>query len=102
MEGRQGFWATLFDFSFTNFVAMTIITVLYWVSIILAILAALWFIIAGFQNSVGTGIIFVILSPFLFLLYVITARLWLELIAVVFRIEMNTRETARREMHRAA
>ncbi|MCC5843569.1 MAG: DUF4282 domain-containing protein [Verrucomicrobia bacterium] len=36
------------------------------------------------------GIMFLILSPLLFLLYVLGARIWCEMIIVLFRIAENT------------
>lgn len=94
MEQKKGFFGALFDLSFSEFVTTRVIKVLYVLGIILAILVALGFIVSGFTQSVGLGIVFVILSPLIFLLYTILTRIWLEIVIVVFRIAENTREIA--------
>lgn len=93
----MNFLSALFDFSFSEFVTTKIIKILYGILIVLAGVAALVAIIAGFTNSVGQGILMLILSPLVFLLYVILARVWLELVIVIFRIAENVGEIAERK-----
>ncbi len=90
----MNFLPALFDFSFSEFVTTKIIKILYGIFIVLAGVAALVAIIAGFSDSAGMGILMLILSPFLFLLYLIMARVWLELVIVIFRIAENVGEIA--------
>jgi len=93
----MNFLSALFDFSFSEFVTTKIIKILYGILIVLAGVAALVAIISGFTNSVGQGILMLILSPLVFLLYVILARVWLELVIVIFRIAENVGEIAERK-----
>ncbi len=93
----MNFLSALFDFSFSEFVTTKIIKILYGIFIALAVVAALVAIISGFTNSVGQGILMLILSPLVFLLYVIMARVWLELVIVIFRIAENVGEIAERK-----
>lgn len=86
----KGFFASLFDLSFTEFVTTRIIKVLYVLAIILAAIASLAMLIGGFSRGAGGAIMGLILAPLLFLLYVIMARVWLEVIIVLFRIAENT------------
>ena len=93
----MNFLSALFDFSFSEFVTTKIIKILYGILIALAVVAAFVAIIAGFIDSAWQGILMLILSPFLFLLYVIMARVWLELVIVIFRIAENVGEIAERK-----
>ena len=90
----MNFLNALFDFSFTHLITTKIIKVLYGIFMVLAGLAALGAIIAGFSASAEQGILILILSPLIFLLYAIMARVWLELIIVIFRIAEHTAEIA--------
>jgi hypothetical protein len=85
MEAR-GFFEALFDFSFSEFLTPKIIKVLYGIGLVLAAIGALVFIVAGFHRGVGAGIIFLILSPLVFLLYTLAVRIYLEILIVMFRI----------------
>lgn len=91
---EKGFFAALFDFSFTEFITPKIVKVLYGIAVVLAGIAACGFILAGCQQGAGGGIVAIIVAPIVFLLYVIMARVWLEFIVAVFRIAENTRRMA--------
>ena len=95
MKEGVGFFASLFDFSFTEFITTKLIKFLYGLGMLLGAVMALGLIIAGFAQSAIVGILFLILSPLVFLLYVIGARVWLELVIVVFRIAEHTAEIAK-------
>ena len=84
---EKGFFGALFDLSFSSFVTTKIIKVLYVIAIVLAGLGALVWVIAAFTDSVGLGLLtLIVLAPLVFLLYVIYARVLLELLIVIFRI----------------
>lgn len=87
--------AALFDLSFTKFVTLSVIKIIYILGIVLLGLALLGFIIAGFANGFGSGLVALILAPVVGLLYLLILRVQLELIAVIFRIGDNTAATAR-------
>ena len=93
---HKGFFALLFDLSFEEFVTTKIIKVLYVIGIIGAVVYALVFIGMGFSRSAIQGIVTLILSPLVFLLAVIIARVYMELIIVIFRIAESTVEIAHR------
>ena len=95
MDGRMGFVKALFDFSFTEFVTTKILKILYGILIFFAGLGALGIIVSGFYQSAGRGIVMLIISPLLFLLYVIVARVWLEIVIVIFRIAEHTGDIAK-------
>ncbi|MCA9829419.1 MAG: DUF4282 domain-containing protein [Dehalococcoidia bacterium] len=91
----KGFLSRLFDLSFQSFITTSIIKVLYVLFIIFAGLGALSFIAFGFAANAGVGVLMLIISPLVFLLYVIMARVYLEIVIVLFRIHDQTAETAR-------
>jgi len=91
MNGRTGFVASLFDLSFTEFVTTRIIKLLFVLAIIGSAIGALGIVIAGFSSdSTAAGVLALLFSPVVFLLYVLLSRIWLELLIVVFRIAENT------------
>jgi hypothetical protein len=76
----------LFDFSFNQFVTIKMVKVLYLLSILSAGVVALSLIIVGFNASVGFGIFGLLIgAPMIFFLIVISSRVFLEMILVVFR-----------------
>lgn len=92
--GYAGVLATLFDFSFSEFITLKMLKVLYALVIAALGLLALLFVFAGFQLSFLTGVGSVVGAGVLFLLAVTLARIWLEAAVVFFRIAENTAEVA--------
>lgn len=81
------FLRTLFDFSFSQFVGPKIVKFLYGLSILFAVLLALSFIVAGFNASTWLGILALLIgAPLTFLLTVISSRVLLEMVLVIFRM----------------
>ena len=93
MEGK-GFFSSLFDLSFTEFVTTRIIKVLFVLCIIGSGLAALGILIGSFRTGAGGVIIGLIVAAITFLLSVLASRIWLEVIIVLFRIAENTARMA--------
>ena len=87
---KQGFFGGLFDLSFTEFVTIRIIKVLFVLAIVFSGIGALVILIKGFRGGTTTGLLALIAAPIAFLLYVLAARIWLEIIIVLFRIAENT------------
>jgi len=97
MDQQRGFFARLFDFSFSEFITTSIIRVLFVLAVIGSAIAALVMLVGGlvalssdFVRALGM----IILSPIAFILYVIGARVYLELIMIIFRIEEHTEKIA--------
>ena len=95
MEVKLGFFRTLFDFSFSEFVTTKIIKILYGLAILGAGVLALVMIVTSFRASVAGGFLMLILSPLVFLAIVIYARIILEVLIVMFRIAEHTGEIAK-------
>lgn len=90
MNQDQGFLASLYEFSFRHFITVRIVPVLFGIGLVGAVIATIGVIVAGFQSSIGVGILALILSPLVFLLASIAVRVYMELIIVYFRIAENT------------
>ena len=84
-DEAKGFIGALFDLSFTSFITTKIIKVLYIIAIILGGIYALVLIGAGFTAGTMAGLGALIVSPLVFLLFVIGARIYMELVIVIFR-----------------
>ncbi|MBN2310971.1 MAG: DUF4282 domain-containing protein [Candidatus Hydrogenedentes bacterium] len=88
---NKGFFAGLFDFSFSEFITVRLIPVIYFISLLGAALGALGvFISAAATKSVGAILISLVMAPAAFFLSVLLTRIWLEMLIVVFRIAENT------------
>ena len=90
----MGFLRALFDFSFSQFVTAQLVRLLYAIGVLVAAVFAIGAVLRGFGEGVGTGIVALIVAPLIFLVVVIIARVWLELIIVVFRIAEYLRDMA--------
>lgn len=93
MEGK-GFFASLFDLSFSEFITARLIRVLYGIGIVMSGLLALGAVVTGFRRGAVAGILCLVFCPVLFILYVLLARVWCEMIMVLFRIADNTAKLA--------
>ena len=105
--------AGFLDLSFTKFLSLSLIKLLWVISIILILLAAVAGMVYGVTllddtgstpepteenpfpeedpDLTGRGVLILILSPIWAGIQLILTRVFLELLAVVFRIESNTR-----------
>ena len=101
MEEKRGFVASLVDLSFSEFVTTRLVPILYIIAVALAGILAVVVLLSGFMRGIVTGLISLVIAPLAFFLYVILARIWLELVIVLFRVAENTGELvamARREI----
>ena len=90
----QDFFNALFDFSFKEFVTIKIIKVIYGIGLFFAAIGALAVLVKGFQAGILLGILALILTPVVFILYSILVRVYLEVIIVLFRISEDVRQLA--------
>ena len=103
MESQRGFFESLFDFTFTHFITSKIIKFLYGLSIAIAALVTLFFIISAFAKSFWMGSLMLLIGgPIFFLLSVIYSRITLEIIIVIFRISDYAAEIAKQGQSEAA
>ncbi len=86
MDKDKSFLGTLYEFSFERFVTPSVLRILYTLGLVVALLGAFRFIGAGFERGFFTGILSLLISPALFLLYSLLARVAVELVMILFRI----------------
>ena len=95
----KGFVAALLDLSFSEFVTTKVIKILYILLLVMIGLGVVFGVITGligmFTNSFLSGVAVVLFSLVGGVIYVIFARIFMELIIVVFRIAENTSEMVR-------
>ena len=92
---RKGFLASLLDPSFSTLVTTRVIRYLYILLLVLFGLGLLGFIVASIASGSAVQIVIaLIIGPLVALLYVIYARVILEVILAIFRILESSREIA--------
>ncbi len=74
------------DLSFKRFVTPRLVRMLYVLSLLAASFYALSYMFSGFKNGTFSGIFQMVTAPLAFLLYLIIARVTVELILAIFRI----------------
>ncbi|KQC08308.1 MAG: hypothetical protein APR54_00480 [Candidatus Cloacimonas sp. SDB] len=94
MVENKSFLAALFDVSFSEFITTKLIKIIFVIGIVIAAIVALFFIIGAFVSSFWAGLGSLIISPIIFLIYVLIIRIWLELIIVIFKIAENSKIVA--------
>ncbi len=115
MAQGKGFIGSLFDLSFSSFVTVRLVKVLYVLTLVLLVLAYVGIAIAIFagndeqavsigadgtiqsEDSGGSNVLLgvlwlLILGPLMIFFYTLLYRVFFELIVVVFRIYENTRD----------
>jgi Domain of unknown function (DUF4282)/zinc-ribbon domain len=82
----RGFFASLFDLSFSNFVTTKLVKVLFVLAIIGAVLEAIAVIVyTNSPVSPVSPVIGIIAAPVIFFVIVLAARVYMEIIMVTFR-----------------
>ncbi|MFM2179608.1 MAG: hypothetical protein RL015_3706 [Verrucomicrobiota bacterium] len=94
-----GLWSELravldliLDFSFKHFVTPRLIRLLYALSLLAAVLATLTWMFSGFSQGLLHGLFNFVTGPVAFVLYVLSARVVMELILAIFQIAEKLRE----------
>ena len=84
---RKGFFGALFDMSFTTFVTPMIIKVVYIIGLVAIGLGTIFFALSGFfGDSPGLGVVTLIVSPILGLLYLCFFRMMCEFYVAITRM----------------
>ena len=87
MQEQKRFFASLFDFGFSELITPRIIRVVFIIGIVFIALSSLTWLFTIAEWMGGAGIIMgLIFSGLSFLLGVVALRMWLEVIMVIFRI----------------
>ncbi|HEY1083438.1 MAG TPA: DUF4282 domain-containing protein [Prosthecobacter sp.] len=80
------------DFSFKRFVTPHLIRILYALSLLAATLAAIGWMFSGFRVGWFYGLFTLITGPVAFVLYVLTARVIMEVVLAIFQIAEKVRK----------
>jgi hypothetical protein len=92
---EKGLIATLFDLSFDVLLTTKLVRFIYVIMLVSVGMAAIGFGFAGFARGFLTGLVsLLVLAPLLFLLAAMFARIYCEVVLVLFRIQAHTKETA--------
>ena len=86
----KGFLAGLFDFSFTTFVTLKFLKVIYGLLVALIMLMGLIFAVIFMARGGVSVFVGLVIVPAVTLLYLVFARVSLEAVALFFRIGENT------------
>jgi Domain of unknown function (DUF4282) len=81
----------VFDFSFQHFVTPRLIRVLYALSLLAAVLATVTWMFSGFGNGLFHGLFTFVTGPVAFLIYILCARVVMEVILAIFQIAEKLR-----------
>ena len=94
-DNDRGFFGSLFDFSFDNFIATKLVKFLYVLTLIMLSIASLVYLVLGLValgNGSGYGLLFIILAPVIWLFGLVVSRLYLELVIVMFKISEDIKD----------
>jgi hypothetical protein len=81
-----GFFTALFDFSFNNFVTPILVRIVYVLATVALVAMWLVFLLAGFANSLASGLVVLVLGPVLLVIYLAIVRMTLEFYLSVVRM----------------
>ena len=91
-DAAKGLIGSLFDLSFKSFVTPRVIQILFILELIVLAVFAISMIAMGFSQGALAGVLVLLLSPLIFLIGVLIARIYLELVIVLFRIYETLRD----------
>jgi len=94
IDNPKGIFASLLDISFTSFITTKLVKLMYIISMVLIGLGALAMLIGGFSGGIVSGLLGLIVVPVIAVLEVMTVRVLLELVVVMFRIAEDVNKIA--------
>lgn len=88
---EKGFFGSLFDFSFTSFITLRFLKVIYAILVFVILLGGLLGFASGLAQARAIGILIAFVgAPLLTLFWLVVVRISLESVAMFFRIGQNT------------
>jgi hypothetical protein len=88
---QKSFIATLFDFGITSYLTVRFLKVIYAIIVVLVLLTGLFILIGALSTGITVNIIAaIIFAPLVTLVYLVLARIAVEVITMFFRIGDNT------------
>ncbi|MGO1173890.1 MAG: DUF4282 domain-containing protein [Actinomycetaceae bacterium] len=95
-SSTKGFFAKLFDFSFSDYITLTFAKIIYGIVIVVIALAWLTMIVMGFATEPVIGIVALLFGWIPALLYLVIIRVGLEASIALIRTAQNTSDLVRR------
>jgi len=92
-RGRN-FWSRFFNLSFEEFITPSLVKALFIIAMIVIGLGVLGAIVMGFVSAGALGIFVLIGAVIAGFIYLLLARVFLEMVVIFFRIRDNTEEIA--------
>jgi hypothetical protein len=90
MESKS-FFTSLFDFGFTSFITLRFMKWIYAILVVLILLVGFIFFLRGLTIGDANAILVaIVIVPIVTLVYLVMARVWMEMIVLFFRIGENT------------
>lgn len=102
MNQNRGFFAKLFDFSFSSFIAPQVVGVLYALGLIAGVLVALFSVLTVLRQSFAAGLGTLAASLFGLLIYAVFLRISLESFIALIRTAESTRILAENVLNSTA
>jgi hypothetical protein len=93
----KGFFGALFDYSFMTYVTPKVVKIVYIIATVLIALGWLIFLIAAFNYSVWSGILFLLFGWILALVYLALVRITLEFYQAIVSVSEKVNLYARRD-----
>jgi hypothetical protein len=90
--GEGGFFAALFDFSFSSFVTPKIVKLVYVLATIAVALFYVVFVISAFAKNAGAGIVVLLVGAVVALVYLAFIRMTLEFYFAIVRMSQDINE----------
>ncbi|MEJ5227684.1 DUF4282 domain-containing protein [Thermodesulfovibrio sp.] len=88
----KGFFSTLFDWSFTDFITLKIVKFIFIIGLVIIGLATIAIVFSSFQGGTTSGLLMLILSPVFFFFMVLIHRIYCEILIVIFKVADYLRE----------
>lgn len=83
---EKGLLASLFDFGFTSFITLRFLRIIYTLVVVIICGLALLFYVSLARQGFGAFLLASVVVPVVTLLYLVFARVGMELIALLFRM----------------
>jgi hypothetical protein len=85
----KGFFGALFDFKFEHFITPMIVKFVYVLVMVALVIGWLVFLVAGFADSVTSGVFALVVGPILLVLYLAFIRMTLEFYLAIVRMSQD-------------
>lgn len=89
-SGSNGLLADLFDFSFSHFLVLRVVKLLFGLLLLLDAGLCLGLVVQAFGAGFGWGLLVLLFSPVLFVILALFVRVFTETLVVLFRIADDT------------